>query len=326
MAIIKVTCAELPLWGQLEDGAKKWGNNVFVFNNPNVKECDYWFIADTYGLFDDNEAFCPKEHVYLMMCETEAICTYENSYVKQFKNIISVQNKDYNVENTIRWYLAPWFVGFKFGENGVDMKHHKTYMELQRIEAIEKKKLISVVSSNKTMCEGHRKRLEFVERLKDEFGNQIDIFGRGINSFEDKWDVLADYKYHIAIENAAVDDYITEKFLDPVLALSYPIYYGAPNIGKYYNGNSFTSIDIYNPGQAVRIIKQILETDNFYEEHLSGLMNARRLILNDYNMFNKISEFVQQNKGEFEPVRVKIHKGYRGMVGDFVRRCFRWIN
>ena len=39
---------------------------------------------------------------------------------------------------------------------------------------------------------------------------------------------LGAYKFHIAIENWACDDYITEKFWRPLLVGSVPIYFGSP--------------------------------------------------------------------------------------------------
>ena len=38
----------------------------------------------------------------------------------------------------------------------------------------EKSKMISMIASNKNMCEGHRLRLEWVDRI----GDQVDLYGR----------------------------------------------------------------------------------------------------------------------------------------------------
>ena len=39
----------------------------------------------------------------------------------------------------------------------------------------DKTKIISMIASNKNMCEGHRNRLEWIERFQD----QVDFYGRG---------------------------------------------------------------------------------------------------------------------------------------------------
>ena len=45
----------------------------------------------------------------------------------------------------------------------------------------EKTKMISMIASNKRMCEGHVKRLGWVERI----GDQLDLYGRGFNEIAD---------------------------------------------------------------------------------------------------------------------------------------------
>lgn len=53
-------------------------------------------------------------------------------------------------------------------------------------ETPKKTKLISVITSNKAFTKGHLKRIEFVEKLKAYYGDKLDVFGQGFNSFEDK--------------------------------------------------------------------------------------------------------------------------------------------
>ena len=79
-------------------------------------------------------------------------------------------------------------------------------------------------------------RYEFTKNVKDYFGSNIDWFGSGINTIEDKWVGFEEYKYHIVIENGQ-NNLISEKLFDSYLGLSYPIYYGAPNVGDYFQLN-----------------------------------------------------------------------------------------
>jgi len=60
--------------------------------------------------------------------------------------------------------------------------------------------------------------------------------------------IIAGYKFTIAFENACATDYVTEKFFDPLLAGSVPVYMGAPNVEDlapgdscYVNTNNFNS-------------------------------------------------------------------------------------
>jgi len=102
------------------------------------------------------------------------------------------------------------------------------------MHSLPKSKLMSVITSSKDFTEGHQKRLNFVRRLKDYFGEDIDVFGRGIREVDDKWDAISPYKYHIALENSVYPHYWTEKLGDVYLSGAYPIYYGCLNLEDYF--------------------------------------------------------------------------------------------
>jgi hypothetical protein len=48
-----------------------------------------------------------------------------------------------------------------------------------------------------------------------------------------KLDTTARYKFTLAFENSITRDYVTEKFYDPLIAGSVPVYMGAPNIDEF---------------------------------------------------------------------------------------------
>ena len=95
----------------------------------------------------------------------------------------------------------------------------------------EKSKMISMIASNKNMCEGHRLRLEWVDRI----GDQVDLYGRGFNEIADKEEGLCDYMFSVAIENGQYETYFTEKILDCFATGTIPVYLGAPDIGDHFN-------------------------------------------------------------------------------------------
>lgn len=94
-----------------------------------------------------------------------------------------------------------------------------------------KSKLVSMISSNKTMCQGHIKRLQWVNLLRD----KVDLYGRGFQEIENKEEGLCDYMFSVAIENGEYSSYFTEKILDCFAAGTIPVYIGSPDIGNHFN-------------------------------------------------------------------------------------------
>ena len=155
--------------------------------------------------------------------------------------------------------------------NGFWIKNPKIY---------EKSKMISMISSNKNFTEGHRTRLEWVSILRD----QLDLFGRGFNKIKNKEEGLCDYMFSVAIENAQYKTYFTEKILDCFATGTIPIYFGAPDIGNYFNLDGIINLskkfdiseEIYH--SKIKAVKDNLERvkkmeiieDFIWENYLNG--------------------------------------------------------
>ncbi len=295
MIKVKVTMdTKLPIVKQTPGRRGIWGDYQF-FINDDTFDCDYWFVL--FNVPKKTIARCGKDKIYFLNTEPESVHVYNNLFVRQFENIITCQKDKYNINNIFYQQIgASWMVGDKYNEieNRYEEYYEKDYDELKNMGKIEKNKLISVIASSKDFTNGHRKRLKFVKILQDHFGCDIDIFGRGINGFSDKWDVIAPYKYHIVIENAFYENYFTEKLTDAFLGQSYPIYYGCPNLEKYYDNKSYTRIDINEPQKAIEIIEKVMEK-NLYEKNFEQIIKAREMVLDKYNVFNLMAEIMETN-------------------------------
>tara|TARA_R110000744_G_scaffold83267_1_gene163377 strand:+ start:3439 stop:4221 length:783 start_codon:yes stop_codon:yes gene_type:complete len=102
---------------------------------------------------------------------------------------------------------------------------------IEDVKVHPKSKLLSFITSNKVMCEGHRYRLGWLEKL----GGSCDVYGKGINDIDKKEEALNDYYFSIAIENGKYDTYFTEKILDCFATGTIPVYYGTEKIVDYFN-------------------------------------------------------------------------------------------
>lgn len=125
--------------------------------------------------------------------------------------------------------------------------------------------------------------------MKLHYGSKLDVYGRGINDFNDKWETLAPYKYHIALENSSSKYYWTEKISDCFLAGTFPIYYGCTNINDYFPEKSFETIKIGDFDKAVETIDKIIKDERF-ENSQQELLQSKDLVLEEYNMFDMISK------------------------------------
>jgi len=261
------------------------------------------------GLNKNEKAVCPIENTILITHEPPEIKKYSQYYVNQFGAVITCRQDIEHKNLFFNQPGLPWHVGRR-QRNHVNLSFSKDYDELVSIQSFQKDKLISVISSAKTDSPGHRRRLEFVNLLKQHFGNRIDVFGRGIREIDDKWDALARYKYHVALENSSVEDYWTEKLGDAYLAGCYPIYYGCPNIENYFDVSSLTRIDIMHPENALGMIETCIE-ESRYEHSIHFIQEARGAVLNRYNLFAMICEHVNNNQRNLDTAeykKVKISK------------------
>lgn len=322
MITVKLTYPDWPMARQTPLQQGVWGDCTFILNQEK-KECDYWVVFE--GLSKGESAYCPRENTILIMAEPPTLKQYRPEFLSQFAVIITCRTNLNHHRTIIDQPGLPWHIGRRQKEH-VNLSWSKDYDELSAINHFEKKKTISVISSTKAFSDGHRLRLDFVRKLQNYFGDRIDVFGRGLQEIEDKWDALAPYKYHIAIENCSVNDYWTEKISDSFLAGCYPIYHGCSNIDKYFNKNSLSRIDIEQPEHAITIIENIIK-QNQYEQRQKELWEARQKVLNNYNLFPMITSHInkmeRQKIGKIKNTKIHLIPETSGTFMDYLTRKLR---
>lgn len=126
---------------------------------------------------------------------------------------------------------------YDLADNFVYLPPHGFWIEEPKV--YDKSKLVSMVSSNKSMSNGHKNRLAWVDKLR----NDVDLYGRGFNPFDKKIDALGDYMFSITIENDSYPTYWSEKILDCFASGTIPVYYGSPDIGDYFNMDGIILLD-----------------------------------------------------------------------------------
>jgi hypothetical protein len=262
--------------------------------------CDFWIIwGDLPSKIEKMTVVCPWRNIIFMTDEVFPEKKFNSHFLNQFKTIISCRD-DLIHNNIIRTHeINNWTV-------------RKAYPDVYNTTHIEKKKVISVVCSDLTWLPGHKKRYAFVNKLIGHFKDRLDVYGRGFNPIEDKWMALAPYKYSIAIENSSFPGYFTEKITDCFLSHTYPIYFGAPDIGNYFDLSALLNIDINDYKTAISLIEHLLE-DNQYEKREALLIKQKMTYLKRYHLFpalcNILSE-LQNPESDKKKNSIRAHRTF----------------
>jgi hypothetical protein len=203
--------------------------------------------------------------------------------------------------------LFDWEMSYRQDADIVFPYYEYNYIDLlyeTRDNQYEKKDVCMLVSSlvNKS------KRLEYLKELMSCI--DIDSYGKVFNNLslkddkgrDTKLDLYRQYKFVIAFENSVSKDYVTEKFYDPLIAGSVPVYFGAPNIEEFSLGdNSFINVRDFNGTEELAcFIKECCRDESLYNTFFSwkktGVKEPFRQKLLDVrpnvyiSVFNKIGE------------------------------------
>ncbi|MGY6276299.1 glycosyltransferase family 10 domain-containing protein [Methylomonas sp. MgM2] len=284
MIKVKLTTS-FPAWPILRQTPKwrgEWNDYKFYVDDDTVTDCDYWVVYD--GLLKPETVTCPKDNIIFIASEPPDIKTYASQFLHQFSLVISCNKAIKHPNNHLMQQSLPWMLGVKQKQGQYETLYDYDKLISYQNSKVVKNKLLSVVVSNKKLTQGHRQRLVFVEKLIKELGDTVDIFGRGFNEIADKWDAIAPYKYHLVMENSFVDDYFTEKLTDTYLGRAYPIYWGCPNLEKYFPEESFSRINMTEFLKVAKIINS-----NIYENSKNYIEISRNMTLYKYNLFSMLT-------------------------------------
>lgn len=257
-----------------------WGDFEF-FLNKEIDDPDYWIVCGN-TCFDIESALIKKNNVLLVGQENKDVFVYPEFFLEQFKYVYAFRDDVNHVNFKKDIPILPWFVSRNFDE-------------LLSLEKLDKTKKMSLLTSNKKSSINHIKRLNFVKQISKYFGSEIDIYGEGFSYYvNDKSETLDPYMFTLALETVSLTEYFSEKLADSYLSLCYPIYYGCSNINNYFNENSYSLIDINNVDQSIKVIKSILDDDNFYNERFKYIVEAKNKYLQEYSIFPVLVKILKE--------------------------------
>jgi len=112
---------------------------------------------------------------------------------------------------------------------------------------------------------------------------------------KNKIDCIKDFEYHISVENDLLEGQISEKLTDPIMCKTIPIYYGAPDVSKYFNMDGIEIIDGYSYN-CIDEIKKIISKpyESYDKDVLNDNIKSYREI--NFNPFKKVIDYINETK------------------------------
>lgn len=323
MQVVKISIpSNFPIARQIPLGHPMFQDVEFVINKD-IEECDCWIVYD--NLLKPETVLCPPNKTVLFTGEPSTVRVYNKQFVSQFGGVVTNQTNLSHPNKLYSQPFLPWLVGVEYDKqlNGFNPNKYLSANDLLNMDFSAKTKLISVITSNKTLSKGHRKRLDFVMYLQSILGDKLEIFGSGFNEIADKMDALKDFKYTVVIENSQHPHYWTEKLADAFLCECYPIYFGCSNIHDYFEADSLSLINIYDKISSGKLIEDVLDK-NFYANKISSIKEGKRRILTDYNFFWKLKSLLiegvmdQKQLVTIKPERLTLFDKLQSRLNRFV--------
>ena len=268
----------------------------FEFLPDTAKECDLLIV------FDEKQrganVKCPDNCVWLLAYEPPVDCYahFKDGY-KHYDLIQSEwQDIPAEIKGKIIHELYPQFWGV-----------NKTFTELDAIsinDCDQKLDQVSAIISSANNLPGHKMRRKFIEFLKEKNFDLVH-FGSGYNYIPDKFDGIFPYKYSIAMENSSFPNYCTEKISDCYLSLTMPIYWGCPNITKYFPKESMLLLDETDFEGSLEMIKEAVAND-LWSKNIEAIIHARDLVLHKYSFYPYLCNLVEKYYNPLSEPKSKI--------------------
>lgn len=266
---------------QTPGGTGVWDGIQFT-NDPSVTDCDYVIVQTQPG--KPRQSFrVPPDNVWYVAMEPPNEDHYQDATGKDYAKRAFMQvAKEASATRTYTQVGFPWHVNKSYDElTAVDLWQH------------DRSDRPSWITSNKTMWQGHKSRLKFLDGLQGKF--DFDLFGRGFTEIANKEDELLNRKYTIVVENFANPVYFTEKLADAYLTGTLPFYWGCTEIEKYFPSTSLIRIDISDPVEAIASMKRAI-AEREWEKRQAAIAIARDLVLNQYQFFPLMAAHIHADR------------------------------
>ena len=204
---------------------------------------------------------------YGMLIESRAITPNDYKIFKKHKGLEREFEQIYTFDDEILNDIS----NAVFYPASADFWYAKEKPELLTENSYKNKtKNISFLSSNKVMCEMHKKRIAAAKYCHN--NHLADVYGKVVsNNYVEIETPLQNYRFSFAVENEQTDYYFTEKITNCFAAQTIPIYFGARKINEFFNEDGIIRITEKDFENIEHIIKQCTKEE--YEQRLPAVLD-----------------------------------------------------
>ena len=239
------------------------------------------------SMWEAEELACPRERTILITVEPPSIKLYPRCYTSQFGYVLTTHSP-----------VALPHPNRIYGEGCLDWCAGITYEEAHAKHDFPKSKTIATVCSAKQQTHTlHSKRYALTKYIADRLP-ELDWYGWGVKQLDKKVDAQDDYRYSIAVENYVAPYHWTDKIADPLLSMCLTFYVGDPRLEEVFPAESFIRIPLENHEEAYQIIRKAID-ENEYEKRLPAIREARRRLIEQNNMFNRVASLISQHQEKY---------------------------
>ena len=140
-----------------------------------------------------------------------------------------------------------------------------------------------MIGHNFSMLESEHSRLPLHGYDSEKFPSLYESLKYKISSGDNGRLELMKYKFHIAVENSSLPNYMTEKLHDCFLTKTVPIYYGCPNIADHYDMGGVLKFETGE--QLVNILRNL--SPELYDKMKTSIDENYERVLPLSESFNK---------------------------------------
>lgn len=230
-----------------------------TLGNPQVK----------YGMLTESRTIVPQDY---------EVFHRHKGLQKEFKYIFTYDEKILNEIENARFYpIAAGIWNRDMKEEGYR----------------EKDRNLSILSSDKTMCELHRFRLELARMCKRE--GLADTYGRfdGGEYVKSVDETLDRYRFALIIENDISDYYFSERLTSCFAAQTIPVYLGARRIADFFDTDGMILLEKPDLDEVKYKIREC--TRENYEARLSAVLENYERAKEYVNMQDYLYEHYLMN-------------------------------